>query len=86
MENKTDSFERLMRDLNDGTKDIFLQPTTAAILNEARSNADYNLTRDDIELFRHRLATQKIDNAVVRVTDIGMIVGMGGNSTDDIRV
>ena len=72
MENKTDSFERLMRDLNDGTKDIFLQPTTAAILNEARSNADYNLTRDDIELFRHRLATQKIDNAVVRVTDIGM--------------
>ena len=86
MENKTDSFERLMRDLNDGTKDIFLQPTTAAILDEARSNADYNLTRDDIELFRHRLVTQKTDNAVVRATDIGMIVGMGGNFTDDIRV
>ena len=66
MENKTDSFERLMRDLNDGTKDIFLQPTTAAILNEARSNADYNLTRDDIELFRHRLATQKKKNKQCR--------------------
>ena len=54
--NKTDSFERLMLSLNDGTKDIFLQPTTAAILGEARRNADYNLTHDDIELYRHRLA------------------------------
>ena len=55
MQNKTDSYERLLHDLNDGTKDVFLQPTTAAILREARKNADYNLTRDDIELYRHSL-------------------------------
>ena len=55
MEDKTDSFIRLMHDLDDGTKDVFLQPTTPAILREARKNADYNLTRDDIELYRHSL-------------------------------
>lgn len=52
---KNDSFERLLHDLNDRSKDVFLQPTTAAILGEARRNADYNLTRDDIELYRHSL-------------------------------
>ena len=56
MENKTDSYGRLMQDLNNGAKDIFLQPTTSAILEEARKNADFNITRDDIELYRHRLA------------------------------
>ena len=44
-----------MHDLNDGTKDVFLQPTTAAILREARNQADYNITRDDVELYRHSL-------------------------------
>ena len=30
MDAKTESFKRLLVELNDGTKDVFLQPTTAA--------------------------------------------------------
>lgn len=56
MDDKTDSFKRLLAELNDGTKDIFIQPTTAAILAEAKKNADYRLTRDDIEQFRQTLS------------------------------
>ena len=36
MDNKTESFKRLLAELNDGTKDIFLQPTTTAILEQAK--------------------------------------------------
>ena len=56
MDTKTESFKRLLADLNDGTKDVFLQPTTAAILAEARRNADYNLTKEDILRFRQTLS------------------------------
>ena len=56
MNTKTESFRRLLADLNDGTKDVFLQPTTSAILAEARKNADYNLTKEDILRFRQTLS------------------------------
>ena len=56
MEDKTESFKRLLADFNDGTKDVFLQPTTAAILREAKRNADYNLTKEDILRFRQTLS------------------------------
>ena len=56
MNTKTESFRRLLADLNDGTKDVFLQPTTAAILAEAKRNADYNLTKEDILRFRQTLS------------------------------
>ena len=56
MDTKTESFRRLLTELNDGTKDVFLQPTTAAILELARRNADYNLTKEDILRFRQTLS------------------------------
>lgn len=56
MDTKNESFKRLLADFNDGTKDVFLQPTTAAILEQARRNADYNLTKEDILRFRQTLS------------------------------
>ena len=56
MEDKTESFKRLLADFNDGTKDVYLQPTTAAILEQAKRNADYNLTKEDILRFRQTLS------------------------------
>lgn len=56
MDAKTESFRRLLTELNDGTKDVFLQPTTAAILELAKRNADYNLTKEDILRFRQTLS------------------------------
>ena len=56
MDNKTESFKRLLAELNDGTKDIFLQPTTTSILEQAKRAADYNLTKEDILLFRQTLS------------------------------
>ena len=56
MDTKTESFKRLLAELNDGTKDVFLQPTTAAILEQAKRDADYNLTKEDILLFRQTLS------------------------------
>lgn len=56
MDTKTESFRRLLANFNDGTKDVFLQPTTAAILEEAKRNANYELTKDDIIRFRQTLS------------------------------
>ena len=55
MDEKTASLQRLLTRYYDSEKDIFLHPNTSSILEDARANADYNLTSQDVLDYRASL-------------------------------
>ena len=55
MDDKTLSLRRLLTRYHDSEKDIFLHPNTSSILEDARANADYSLTSQDVLDYRASL-------------------------------
>ena len=55
MNEKSTSLQRLIKQYHNSDKNIFLHPNTSTILQDAKNNADYNLSAQDVLDFRASL-------------------------------